>query len=47
MFTACQQEQRYFSESPEIDSFKASISEYGSGNWEAWHSHFADTAKFT
>jgi predicted ester cyclase len=45
MFTACQQEQRYFSESPEIDSFKASISEYGSGNWEAWHSHFADTAK--
>lgn len=45
MFTACQQEQRYFSESPEIDSFKASISEYGSGNWEAWHSHFSDTAK--
>ncbi len=46
LFTACQnQEQRYFSESPEIDSFKASISEYGSGNWEAWHKHFADTAK--
>ena len=46
MFIACQNEpKRYFSESPEITSFKASISEYGNGDWEAWHTHFADTAK--
>ena len=47
LVVACQKEQtkRYFSESSEIDSFKASIAEYGSGDWETWHTHFADTAK--
>ena len=46
LITACQQEkQRYFSESSEINAFKASISEYGNGDWKTWHTHFADTAK--
>ena len=46
LFTSCQQtEQRYFSESTEIDSFKASIADYGNGDWDGWRSHFADTAK--
>ena len=44
LFTACQK-QRYFSESPEIDSFKANISSYNNGDWEAWETRFADTAK--
>ncbi len=46
LFTACQQEQRYFSESSEITSMKASITQYADGDWEAWSSHFSDTAKF-
>ena len=46
LFSACQNEpKRYFSESAEIDSFKTSITEYGNGDWDAWRSHFADTAK--
>ena len=46
MLTACEkQKQRYLTESPEINAFKASISEYGSGDWETWRTHFADTAK--
>lgn len=46
MLIACEkQKQRYFIESPEINAFKASISEYGSGDWETWRTHFADTAK--
>jgi steroid delta-isomerase-like uncharacterized protein len=46
LITSCQKEkQRYFSESPEINAFKASISEYGNGDWKTWHTHFADTAK--
>ena len=46
MLTACEkQKQNYFTESPEINAFKASISEYGSGDWETWRTHFADTAK--
>lgn len=45
-FVACQNKpQRYFTESAEIDSFKANISDYGSGDWVTWHTHFADTAK--
>ncbi|HMC01295.1 MAG TPA: ester cyclase [Flavobacteriaceae bacterium] len=44
LFTACQQEQRYFSESPEIEALKASISAYESGDWETWKAQFADTA---
>ena len=46
LFTACQHEQRYFSESPEIDSFKASLEQYKNGDWDAWSAHFADTTKF-
>ena len=46
MLTACEkQKQRYLTESPEINAFKASISEYGSGDWETWRTHFSDTAK--
>lgn len=42
---ACKQEQRYFAESAEIDSFKAVLTAYESGNLDAWKSHYADTAK--
>lgn len=42
---ACQQKQRYFSESPEIDTLKAGIASYESGDWDTWRGHFADTAK--
>jgi hypothetical protein len=46
LLVACDQpKQRYFSESPEIDSFKASITEYGNGDWDTWRTHFADTCK--
>ena len=45
LFMACQK-QRYFSESTELDSFKASISQYNNGDWETWKTHFVDTAKF-
>lgn len=45
--TACEnQKQRYFSESPEITSFKSSLEQYKNGDWDAWSSHFADTTKF-
>ena len=44
--TACkQEEQRYFSDSAEIETLKSGINAYESGDWEAWRSHFADTAK--
>lgn len=43
--TACKQEQRYFSESDEINTLKAGIAAYESADWEKWQSHFADTAK--
>ena len=48
LFFACQKEQtqRYFSESPEIDSFKSSLTQYANGDWDAWSAHFADTTKF-
>jgi len=47
LFAACQQQEkkRYFSESPEIEAVKASISDYNNGDWESWKAHFADTAK--
>lgn len=45
LFAACQQEQRYFAESTEINTAKAGIAAYESGDWEKWRSHFADTAK--
>lgn len=43
--TACQQEQRYFGESDEINTLKAGITAFESGDWDSWTSHFADTAK--
>jgi len=41
--TACKQ--RHFMESAEIDSFKAVLAAYESGDLETWKVHFADTAK--
>jgi hypothetical protein len=47
LVTACQQEkQRYFSESPEIETVKAGIKAYEAQDWESWNAHLADTAKF-
>jgi hypothetical protein len=47
LITACQQEkQRYFSESPEIETVKAGINAYESQDWESWKANLADTAKF-
>lgn len=44
--TACEkQEQRYFSESAEIETLKAGIAAYEAADWEKWRSHWADTAK--
>lgn len=45
LITACKQEQRYFTSSPEIDSLKAGIADYENGNWDTWQDRFADTAK--
>lgn len=46
VIAACEkQEQRYFAESAEIETVKAGINAYESGDWEKWRSHFADTAK--
>jgi ketosteroid isomerase-like protein len=46
MFTACQNKpQRYFADSPEINTLKAGIKAYETGDWDKWKSHFADTAK--
>mgnify|MGYP001814581812 CR=1 FL=1 len=46
LVTSCaQSEQRYFAESDEINTLKSGIDAYESGNWEAWKSNFADTAK--
>ncbi|GGK30067.1 hypothetical protein GCM10007962_25450 [Yeosuana aromativorans] len=47
LFFNCEKpKQRYFSESPEINSFKAAVSEYNNGDWDTWHTHYADTTKF-
>lgn len=47
LFTACQekQEQRYFSESAEIEVLKAGIAAFESKDWDTWEGHFSDTAK--
>ncbi len=47
LFTAClnNQPERYTTTSPEIDVVKALIKDYHDGNWEAWLTHYADTAK--
>lgn len=47
LFVACQTEkQRYFSESPEIETVKAGINAYEAQDWESWKANLADTAKF-
>ncbi|RLD28414.1 MAG: nuclear transport factor 2 family protein [Bacteroidetes bacterium] len=47
LFTACQnnQPEHYTRISPEIDVVKALVKDYHEGNWEAWLTHYADTAK--
>ncbi len=47
LFTACQnnQPERYTTTSPEINVVKALIKDYHEGNWEAWLTHYVDTAK--
>ncbi|GAA3655493.1 ester cyclase [Flavivirga jejuensis] len=46
LFIACEKKtQRYFAESAEIETLKAGINAYETGNWDKWESHFADTAK--
>ena len=46
LFTACKkEEQRYFSESSEIEILKAGIKAYEAKDWDVWKSNFADTAK--
>ena len=46
LFTACQQQpERYTTTSTNIDEVKSLISDYHDGNWEAWASHYSDTAK--
>jgi hypothetical protein len=38
-------QERYTQNAPEIDTFKESIKEYENQNWEAFKTHYADTAK--
>lgn len=45
LFIACNQEQRYAQNSPEIEIFKAVIKDYNDQDWEAMKVHYADTAK--
>ncbi|GAA4944453.1 hypothetical protein GCM10023314_16840 [Algibacter agarivorans] len=46
LFVACQnQPQRYFEESPEIETLKAGIKAYEAQDWDNWKANFADTAK--
>ncbi len=47
LFTACQEKGKgsYTKTSPEIDEVKALVKDYHDGNWDAWLTHYADTAK--
>jgi hypothetical protein len=45
VLAACNQQQRYTQNSPEIDTFKAVVENYDDQDWEAMTSHYADTAK--
>lgn len=46
LITACQQpKQRYFFDSPEIQTLKAGIKAYEDQDWTSWKANFADTAK--
>ena len=38
-------QERYTTDSPDIDIIKSLISDYESGNWDSWSSHYADSAK--
>ena len=40
-----EKEVRYTQNSEEINTFKAAIKDYESGNWESYAKHYADTAK--
>lgn len=45
-FMSCKNaEPKYFSSSPEIDEVKALVKDYNAGDWTAWMTHYADTAK--
>lgn len=43
--SACNQEQRYTQQSPEIDSYKKLMESYKTKNWADYPKHYADTAK--
>ncbi len=46
LFTACQkQEVRFTTTSTNIDVVKKSLSDYHAGDWDAWKTNYADTAK--
>lgn len=46
LLISCQnQPQRYFEESPEINTVKAVITAYEKGDWDAWKSNFAEDAE--
>lgn len=46
LITACQNKpDRFTTTSPEIDEIKALVKDYHDGNWDAWLTHYADTAK--
>lgn len=46
LFTACQkQEVRFTTASTNIDVVKKLLSDYHAGNWDAWKTNYADTAK--
>ena len=47
MVMGCQKkgQERYTTDSADIDVVKSLISDYESGNWDAWSSHYADSAK--
>lgn len=42
---ACKNEQRYTQQSPEIETIKALIKDYNNKDYEAFVTHYADTAK--
>ena len=45
-FTSCQNTpERYTTTSTNIDEVKALLNDYESGNWDAWATHYVDTAK--
>jgi len=45
LFTACNNKVRYTQNSPEIDTYKKVIDDYGKHNWKDMITHYADTAK--